>query len=176
MCLDPTRLPARYSVPDEGTDSGDRSIDLFDDRLVIRRTVGGARMKLQLPVTAYRGVAVRIGDGAIHGTDKVEVVLAHGDPSLNVPLFVATDGDDVVAQWQLWARRFALPLLVIEPDGAIREAFERLGQVVLGRPGPRRRRHSALRARRPMALMRRKAGGAVAGRAVHREREIIARS
>lgn len=174
--LDPTSLPARFSVPDAGADGGARSIDLFDDRLVIRRTAGGARMKLQLPIAAYRGVAVRVGDGAVHGTDRVEVVLVHADPDLNVPLFVAADGDEVVAEWQLWARIFALPLLVIEQDGTMREAFDRLGQVILGRPGPRRRRHSALRSRRPMALMRRKAGGAVTGRAVHREREIIARS
>lgn len=174
--LDPTSLPTRYVTPDPGADGGERTVDLFHDGLIIRRIVGGARMKLNLPFSAYRGIAVRVEDGPEPGTDRVELVLVHSDGSLDIPLFVASDDTDVVAEWQLWGRRLGLPLLVITPEGAVKDAFDRMGQVLLGRPGPRRRRHSTLRSRRPMALMRRKAGGAVAGRAVHREREIIARS
>lgn len=174
--LDPASLPTRYLMPDAGADGGKRAVDLFHDGLIIRRTVGGARMKLNLPFAAYQGVAVSVGEGAEPGTDRVEVVLVHADASLNVPLFVAADDTEVVAEWQLWGRRLGLPLLVVQPDGSVQDAFDRLGQVLIGRPGPRRRRHSALRSRRPMALMRRKAGGTVQGRAVHREREIIARS
>jgi hypothetical protein len=174
--LDPAHLPTRYSAPDRGADGGERSVDLFADRVVIRRTAGGARMKLQLPVSAYRGVAVRVREDVLRDADRVELVLVHADPQLDVPLFSAPDADDVVAEWQLWATTFALPLLVVGQDGAVSEAFPRMGGVILGRPGPRRRRRSAIKARRPSALMRRKPGSAAAGRMVHREREIIARS
>jgi hypothetical protein len=173
--LDPARLPARYSAPDTGADGGQRSIDLSASRVVIRRTASGARMKLQLPVSAYRGVAVRLGP-EVAEADTVEVVLVHADPALSVPLYAAGDTTDVVAEWQRWGSTLALPLLIAQPDGSLREAFARMGGVSLGRPSPRRRRRSALRARRPQALMRRRPGAAIAGQPVHRGREIIART
>lgn len=174
--LDPAHLPARYSAPDKGADGGQRSIDLSASRVVIRRTASGARMKLQLPVSAYRGVAVRLAEPAQARADAVEVVLVHADPGLSVPLFSAGDTADVVAEWQRWGNALAMPLLISQPDGSLREAFERMGGVALGKPGPRRRRRSALRARRPQALMRRRPGRALAGQPVYREREIIARN
>lgn len=174
--LDPTQLPARYWAPDTGADSGRRSIDLFTDRVVIRRTARGARMKLQLPVGAYRGVAVQVRPAGGPEADRIEVLLVHADPQLSVPLFSAPDADDAVAEWQRWGAALGLPLLVVHQDGSVREAFQRMGGVVLGRPAPRRRRRSAIKARRPQALMRRKPGGGLAGRPVHREREIIARN
>ncbi len=174
--LDPAHLPARFAAPDRGADGGQRSIDLSASRVVIRRTASGARMKLQLPVSAYRGVAVRIGEASPAEAGSVEVVLVHADPGLSVPLFAAGDTADVVAEWQRWGSALAMPLLITHPDGSLREAVSRMGGVMLGKTGPRRRRRSALRARRPQALMRRKAGRSLAGQPVHREREIIART
>lgn len=174
--LDPGHLPTRYTAPDRGADSGQRAIDLHADRVVIRRTASGARMKLQLPVRFYRGVAVRIAADGAAGPDRVEIVLVHADPALDVPLYASPDADDVVAVWQRWGAALALPLLLADEDGAVREAFPCMGAVLLGQPGPRRRRRSALRARRPQALMRRKPGRPVSGQPVHREREIIARN
>lgn len=174
--LDPAQLPTRYAAPDRGADSGQRSIDLYSDRVVIRRTASGARMKLQLSVSAYRGVAVRISDDASQPADTIEVVLVHADPALSVPLVQVPDADDVVADWQRWGQALSLPLLVEERDGSMREAFPRLGGVMLGRPSPRRRRRSTLKDRRPSALMRRKATKGIVGQPRHREREIIARN
>ncbi len=174
--LDPSNLPVRFQATDNGADDGCRTVDLLADRVVIRRTSAGARMKLQVLISSYLGVAVRVGDGATEGSDRVEVVLVHPDASLNVPLFSADDADDVVAEWQVWAKVLALPMMTVEMDGSLREAFPRLGAVLIGKPGPRRRRHSTVKARRPMALMRRKPGGDLSGREIHREREIIARS
>src|SRR5262249_27179115 len=106
----------------------------------------------------------------------VMVVLEHRDPGLSLPLYRAQDGSDIVAEWQSWARVLSLPLLVAEPDGRLREPFARIGAVRIGAPRWRRRRRSAIRARRPSILLRRKAGRSIAGAAVHRdEREIIAR-
>jgi len=174
--LDPAQLPTRYAAPDRGADSGQRSIDLHADRVVIRRTASGARMKLQLRVSAYRGVAVRIGDRPGSAGDTIEVVLVHADPALSVPLVQVPAADDVVADWQRWGQALSLPLLVEEHDGSMREAFPRLGGVMLGQPGPRRRRRSTLKDRRPSALMRRKATKGIAGQPRYSEREIIARN
>lgn len=174
--LDPAQLPTRYAAPDRGADGGQRSIDLHADRVVIRRTASGARMKLQLPVSSYRGVAVRVSEDASQAADSVEVVLVHADPALSVPLVSMADADDVVADWQLWGVALRMPLLIEDADGAMREAFPRMGAVMIGKPGPRRRRRSTLKDRRPSALMRRKACDGIAGRPVYREREIIART
>jgi hypothetical protein len=165
--LDPAHLPARFAAPDRGADGGQRSIDLSTSRVVIRRTASGARMKLQLAVSAYRGVAVRIREAGPAQAEKVEVVLVHADPG---------DTSDVVAEWQRWGTALAMPLLITHPDGSLREAVSRMGGVLLGKTGPRRRRRSALRARRPQALMRRKPGRSPLGQPVHCEREIIART
>lgn len=174
--LDPAALPARYVAPDAGADTGQRAIDLYADRVVIRRMACGARMKLQLPVSAYQGVAVRVADGERAGTDQVELMLVHRDPGLTVPLFRAADAEDVVAEWQRWGTALALPLLVTQHDGTLTEAFARMGAVALGRVAPRRRRRSTLKSRRPAALMRRKACAGLAGQPVHAGREIIARN
>jgi hypothetical protein len=62
----------------------------------------------------------------------------------------------------MWSDIFALPHL---PEEEARE------------PAARRRRHNAIRARRPKFLVRRRGGGALDPGNVHRgEREIIARN
>ena len=62
----------------------------------------------------------------------------------------------------MWSDIFALPQL---PEDKPRE------------PAARRRRHNAIRARRPKFLVRRRAGGLLNAANVHRgEREIIARN
>ena len=53
-------------------------------------------------------------------------------PGLSLPLYRATDGTDIVAEWQSWARVLELPLLVAEPDGGLREPFARIGAVRVG--------------------------------------------
>ena len=94
-----------------------------------------------------------------------------------MPLFVATEGDDAVAQWKCWGRVLGVPLLVDEGDGALREPFRRIGRIGVGKPAPRRRRRAAIKWRRPSILMRRKPGRPAAEPTVHRgEREIIARN
>ena len=110
------------------------------------------------------------------GGARVAVILEHRDPALSVPLFTATDSLDVLAEWQTWARIFAMPMLVAEPDGTLREAFPRMGGVRIEQPSARKRRRGAIARRRPRILLRRKPGRREVDAAVHREREIIARS
>ena len=77
------------------------------------------------------------------------------------------------AQWLLSRSN----LLVAEADGGLREPFQRIGAVNIGRPRGRRRRRTAVRRRRPSILLRRKVGLPPARAEVYRdEREIIARN
>jgi hypothetical protein len=136
---------------------------------VLRREVGGIRMKVGVPVEEFRGVTLRTLPPEGTEPAATAVMLEHRDGGLSVPLFVAAEGDDAVAQWKCWGRVLGVPLLVAEGDGTLREPFRRIGRIRLGNPAPRRRR--------PSILLRRKPGRPLANPIIHRgEREIIARN
>jgi len=89
------------------------------------------------------------------------LALVHRDPSLTIPLCVSSDREEIASAWQMWSDIFALPQL---PEESPRE------------PAARRRRHNAVRARRPKFLVRRRAGDLLNPANIHQgEREIIAR-
>jgi Family of unknown function (DUF6101) len=194
--LDPFALPVRFEAADAAADQHLRIVDLHRERVVFRRSVRGMRMALNMPVAAFRGVAIRLWgqtdnnatcndpsriNSTCNDTSRIEptciaIVLEHGDPALSLPLYSATESDDIVAEWQSWGRVLGLPLLVAECDGTLREPFARLGAVRIGRPTWRRRRRSAIARRRPSIRLRRRAGRLPDAPTVHRgEREIIAR-
>jgi hypothetical protein len=173
--LDPFALPVSFPASDVGADERVRQVELHRERVIMRRQVAGIRMAVSLPVSMFLGVALRLVPPTTAADGAIAVVLEHRDPALSVPLFSAADGDEALAEWQLWARVLKRPLLVCDGEGAFREAFESLGPVRVGCPQPRRRRHTAMRKRRPRILMRRKAGRQAGEPKVHRgEREIIA--
>ncbi|HXW25644.1 MAG TPA: DUF6101 family protein [Xanthobacteraceae bacterium] len=175
--LDPLALPLNFTAADARADERVRHVELSRERVVLRRAVRGIRMAVNVPVSAFLGVALRLVPAADEGPDTVAVSLEHRDPALSVPLYVAAHSDDVVAEWQLWARVFALPLLVADPAGALREPFRRIGAVRVAAAAPRRRRRNAIKARRPAILLRRRPGIMPELPVVHRgEREIIARN
>lgn len=174
--LDPFSLPVRFTAADEAADERLRVVDLHRERVVLRRSVRGMRMALNLPLTAFRGVAIRLIGEAGQMPSAIAVMLEHADPALSLPLFCTSESDDVVAEWQSWGRALGLPLLVAEADGTLREPFARLGAVRIAAPIARRRRRGTLARRRPARLLRRKAARLPDAPAVHRdEREIIAR-
>lgn len=175
--LDPFALPVRYPAKDSGADGQVRQVELHRERVVLRRAVRGMRMSVRLPVSAFRGVALRLipADGEDPAT--VTVMLDHNDQALSVPLYAACDSDNISAIWKAWGRVLGLPLLVADDDGALREPFARLGAIAVDKPRARRRRRSSLKRRRPSILLRRKPGRCVDGARVHRgEHEIIARN
>jgi hypothetical protein len=175
--LDPFALPAVFEAGDAAADGRVREVELHRERVVVRRSVAGIRMAVNLPVSAYRGVSLRVGAPDAAGEIATAVVLEHHDPSLTLPLYVAPDGDDVAAEWRAWANVLGVPLLVAGADGASREPFARIGAVAFGKVAPRRRRRSALKRRRPRMPLRRAAGTVDHTTPVHRdEREIIARN
>jgi Family of unknown function (DUF6101) len=154
--LDPLSLPLLFHAQDVRADGGVRQIELHRERVVLRRAVKGMRMAVNVRVSDFIGIALR-------GIDDAQMlVLVHRDPSLTIPLGVSSDADEIEAAWQTWSDILSLPRLA-EDDPRD--------------PAPRRRRHSAIRARRPKFLVRRRAGGPLDAANIHRgEREIIARS
>lgn len=171
--LDPAALPLRYHTGDKRADGQERTIDLLQDRVVVRRRIGGLAMKVQVPMSAYRGVSVRFLDTP-NGEECLSVVLEHDDPDLCLPLCWQDEADDLVHQWQNWSQSLALPLLVTDPAGRESIYHAWLGAVCVRKPIARRRRHSPHKDRRPSALLRRKSGHS-RPTAVHHEVEIIAR-
>ena len=175
--LDPFALPLRFEANDKAADERVRAVELTRERVVLYRAVRGVKMAVDLPVAAYLGVAIRMEPPAGHIPGAITIVLEHRDPALSLELYRAADGADIVAEWQSWGRVLNVPLLVAEADGRLREAFERLGAVQIAVPHARRRRRSAIRARRPSIFLRRRPGVMPARPTVHRdEREIIARN
>ena len=131
--LDPLSLPIRFDAHDTRADGGVRNIELHRERVVLRRAIQGMRMAVNVRVSDFRGVARR-------GIDDAQMlVLVHRDPSLSVPLCVSSDREEIAAAWQMWSDIFSLPLLT---EDSARE------------PAQRRRRHNAIRARRPKFLVR----------------------
>ena len=154
--LDPLSLPVRFEAHDVRADGGVRSIEIHRERVVLRRALHGMQMAVNIRVRDYLGVALRVLD------DVPMLVLVHRDPSLTIPLGVSSEPDDIAAVWQMWSDIFTLPLL--------REEKSR-------EPAARRRRHNAIRARRPKFLVRRRGGNLVDVASIHQgEREIIARN
>ncbi len=175
--LDPLALPVRFTANDAGADERQRQVELDCERVVLHRAVRGIRMAIRLPMSAFRGVLLRLLPAeAAGGADLVAVSLEHRDPGLSVPLCVAPDSEDMVAEWQLWARVLGRPLLIAELDGTLREPFQQMGTLHIGAVAPRRRRRNAVKKRRPSIFLRRRPGRMPAQRVIHSEREIIARN
>jgi hypothetical protein len=153
--LDPLSLPVSFNAHDTRADGGVRQVELHREHVVLHRAVSGMRMAVNVRVSDFLGIALREIE------DAQMLVLVHRDPSLSVPLCISADHDEIVAAWEMWSETFALPQL----------------QDIGLEPAPRRRRHHAIRARRPRFLMRRKTGELLPFAQVHRgEREIIARN
>jgi hypothetical protein len=163
--LDPMALPAKYRYdtgidPRSGRPMGEAAVILEPTMAqVCRRLPSGIPMAMRLPMAVFEGVAVRMtADPADRDGDGLVILeLLHRDPHLSLPLSVARDLDDVVADWKAWAKVLRLPMLVVEVDGSWRALETRLGAMVVASPRPRRRR-SVLAGRRPRFLTRRKVG------------------
>jgi len=155
MRLDPLSLPLRFDAHDARADGGVRQVELHRERVVLRRAVHGMQMAVNVRVSDFLGVALR-------GLDDAQMlVLVHRDPALNIQLCVSSDAEEISSAWQMWSEIFALPQL---PEDKRVE------------PAQRRRRHNAIRARRPKFLVRRRAGDLLNPANLHQgEREIIAR-
>jgi hypothetical protein len=151
-------LPVRFRGANENA-ALRASVDvrLDSERVVLARRLGSLAMHVTLPVSSYRGIVIRIVPGMSEAEDRVSVVLAHWDRDLDITLFDAADDTDVIAEWRLWGSALNLPLLMEGLDGHVVAAENRLGDVIVDRPRPRRR-HSFLAARRTRFASRRRMG------------------
>ena len=174
--LDPFALPARFEMPVTGHRIEDRAAVYLDrDRAIVRRRLGGLPLTMSVAIRAFKGVAVRTVPNGTDGSVTVSVELLHHDPALTLPLLIADDFTDALADWRAWARTFGLPLIFIEADGSICEPAERLGALTV-ETTLARRRGNALRGRRSRFAKRRKAGQVDAMPVYREAREIIART
>ncbi|HUL89709.1 MAG TPA: DUF6101 family protein [Pseudolabrys sp.] len=175
--LDPFGLPVRFSASDASADGRVREVELHRERVVIRRSLSGMRMALNMPVAAYDGISLRLVRDQCGVEDVLAVVLKHRDPALTLPLFVTSQPDEALAEWRAWSQVLGVPLLLAEQTTASQIANAQLGELHIERPRPRRRCRSALKHRRPSILLRRGYGKMTGRTPVHRgEREIIARN
>lgn len=175
--LDPHALPVQFTAEDAVADERVRHVELHRERVILRRALQGMRIALNVPVKAFRGVSIRLTAETAERAAGFAVYLEHVDPALSIELYAAENSDDIVAEWQSWARVLSLPPLVAGTDGAFHEPFPQIGAVRCKPAAPRRRRCSALARRRPRFLVRRRTGMARVMPLVHREeREIIARN
>ena len=175
--LDPFALPLSFEAGDAAADGQVRYVELFAERLVLRRSIAGMHMALNMPLSAYTGVALRLSAGDADEAAVAIVILIHKDPGLALPLFISSEADEAVVEWQNWSKALGVPQLIEDEDGSWREVFPRIGGVLTGRVRPRRRRHSCLKRRRPSMALRRKPGRLTASATVYRgEVEIIARN
>jgi Family of unknown function (DUF6101) len=124
--LDPFGLPLQFELAERAGDECMRLVELRRERVVLRRVSRGIKMALNLPVAAYLGVAIRLEPAAGTTAAAVALVLEHPDPAFSLTLYRAADGTDIVAEWRAWGRALGVPLLVAEPDGRLREPFDRL--------------------------------------------------
>jgi hypothetical protein len=173
--LDPRTLPIRFSIADASADSRTRTIEIDRHRVLLSRTVHGVLMRLNLPLSVFLGVSVRLIPADEHDAGAIAIMLEHPDSALSVPLHVAADTDHIVADWQLWGQMLGKKLLVDDGDGSFHEPFEMMGLLMLGIDRPRRLRRTPLYARRPKMFRRRRCIRTVEEMPTHRgEREIIA--
>ncbi|MGE3884095.1 MAG: DUF6101 family protein [Flavobacteriaceae bacterium] len=157
-------LPARVALP-----ARSMTATLEASRVTFRRAGDGRPpLYVTVPVSCYQGVVMtRCGEG-------LRLVLRHRNGDLDLPLLEAEGDEDIIADWQAWARVLERPALIEDEDGGLVDPFPRYGELKVDRPRARRA-NAFFRERRPKKLMFREVGGEAGP--VHRgEREIIART
>ena len=167
----------RFFAGEAAADGQVRDVELHRERVVMRRALCGMRMALNMPVAAFDGVSLWLMPGEAGDDDALAVVLKHRDPTLTLPLFVTSRADEALAEWRAWSQVLDVPLLLAEQRGSSAIAIAQIDGLHIERPRPRRRRRSALKARRPSVPLRRATGKITNATPIHRdEREIIARN
>ena len=170
MRLDPYKMPQQVSY---GRAKDDISVTLDNKGAVMKRQLsGGLPLSLALPARAFVGVAARAFEHE-DGTMTMTLELLHKDADLSVPLCVSSDVEETACDWHSWARALALPMVMIDENGA-QSIVKDAGLLTEQEPQPRRRRFSAIK-HRPNFLRRRKAGVVGPVRRLD-AREIIARN
>jgi hypothetical protein len=99
-----------YREPDPRADGGTRTVRLSPRGVRIDRALSGMKMRLAVPIDAYRGVVLSREDRLQQRFYRV--TLLHADEDLSITLSRATDVSALIDQWSSWARFFAKPALL----------------------------------------------------------------
>ncbi|HZZ60837.1 MAG TPA: DUF6101 family protein [Roseiarcus sp.] len=151
--LSSKKLPLlRIEACDPRSDNRRRMVEIGSEAVVIRRAVAGIPMAIRVPLSAYRGVTLRIA-GLEGGRFHYQVRLLHRDSDLSVPLAEGENEAAVEAQWREWVRSFGLPAFVGRT--ASDDIQVNIEGVDLTRRAPHGRRRVI---KRPRFLRRRKVG------------------
>lgn len=137
MTTPQAKAVARIVAADPRADGGQRQIFIAADEIAIDRRVAGVRMRLALPIRAFRGVSLALLQGARGSFYRV--ALDHSDPDLRVTLAESPNESDIAPEWRAWAQFFQLPRLTVSPGGNLVLLDRRLGALALGAVQPRKR-------------------------------------
>ncbi|MAM11338.1 MAG: hypothetical protein CML23_12925 [Rhizobiaceae bacterium] len=118
--IDPAQFPQKFSYVAKGAETR-IGVKLDQRGAVVRRNLPSSNLpfSIALPGRAFKGVAARAvahADGGI----TVTLELHHADPELCIPLLVAHDLSEIVADWQDWALLYDIPMMMVEADGIAR--------------------------------------------------------
>jgi hypothetical protein len=143
------------------------------ERAVIVHHVGrtGVPVRIAVPFEHYKGICADIRYGQ-HGLE-CNVVLAHDNADYEVTLFSAQDDENILAEWNSWAKKLDMPLMIRTEHGDTM-ARPKFGALNVNGVSPRRARNMFL-VRRPRFLRARLATELTPDLSIHEEREIIAR-
>jgi hypothetical protein len=122
--LNPFAKSCSFQVYDSGADFQTRHIELHQDHIVIKRYVKGMRMAFRMPLCAFKGVMMNTQ--VLDRQALACVTLVHQDEALSVPLYIAEDSDDILAQWRIWSKKLHVPLLTQDQDGEALEVLRAL--------------------------------------------------
>jgi hypothetical protein len=171
--LDPLRLPATIMAADPAADEGRREIGISRDGVELKRSVRGVQMRLQIPFSEFRGIAVRvIATGG--GAPMIFLSLEHADDALSVLLQASEDSDECSEAARKWSRVTGCLILIADSEGRLRNPASVKAR---NAASPRRKRRSALRNRRTLIRARSQRANRSIEKAIYSgEREIIARN
>ena len=152
----PAFFSARLMAHDARADGAMRMLHIGQEKIVIMRRCVGIAMQIEIPCSAYRGVALVLAGSA--DAPLFRICLVHDDADLSIVLHETEDDESILIHWQAAACFFRRPRLLGMGGGSFEPVEALCGQLVLGRAFRIRRRGAIAIRRRPRFLMRRRIG------------------
>src|SRR4029078_6635259 len=112
--LHPLGVRVGFCASDVAADGRVRDIELHRERVVLRRSLSGMRMALNMPVRAFAGISLHLVPGEGDEAELLAIVLEHSDPSLTLPLYLTSRPDEALAEWRAWSEGLGAPLLLCQ--------------------------------------------------------------
>ena len=171
MMTPQAKATAKLIDRDPRADGGQRQISIAADAIAIDRRVAGVRMRLALPIHAFRGVSLAVVENA--RGPFYRVALEHRDPDLTVMLAEARSESEIAPEWKAWAQFFQLPRLTLGSDQKITILDRSLGELALGVVQPRKRGWPLKQRRSKISALRKEGPNGRVMAVFRDEREIV---